>query len=65
MLHLLMHCSDSGWQCSFSIEETKYEMALGDCIIYLLASDAVEALVPFKMLLTMIKAGDFPVRRAE
>ena len=53
-------------ECSFSIEEAKYEMALGDCIILPAGKiHAVEALVPFKMLLTMIKAGDFPVRRAE
>lgn len=43
-------------ECSFSIEETKHQMGPGDCII--LPADkthAVEALKPFKMLLTMIK----------
>lgn len=52
--------------CSFSIEEAKYEMTLGDCIILPAGKvHAVEALVPFKMLLTMIKAADFPMRRAD
>jgi len=52
--------------CTFSIEEAKYEMALGDCIILPAGKvHAVEALVPFKMLLTMIKVSDIPVRLAE
>ncbi|MCK9640349.1 MAG: cupin domain-containing protein [Prolixibacteraceae bacterium] len=52
--------------CTFSIEENQFEMGLGDCIILPAGKvHAVETVVPFKMLLTMIKAGDFPVRRAE
>ena len=42
--------------CSFSIEETKHQMSSGDCIILPAGkTHAVEALKPFKMLLTMIK----------
>ncbi len=52
--------------CTFSIEENQFEMGLGDCIILPSGKvHAVETVVPFKMLLTMIKASDFPVRRAE
>jgi len=53
-------------ECSFSIEETKHQMILGDCII--LPADkihAVEATKPFKMLLTMIKIVDNQFRRAD
>ncbi len=53
-------------ECSFSIEETIYRMGLGDCIILPAGkTHAVEALKPFKMLLTMIKINDFSVRRAD
>ena len=52
--------------CTFSIEENQFEMVSGDCIILPAGKvHAVETLVPFKMLLTMIKAGDFPLRRAD
>jgi quercetin dioxygenase-like cupin family protein len=53
-------------ECSFSIEETKFQMGLGDCIILPAGkTHAVEALKPFKMLLTMIKIIDISMRRAD
>jgi quercetin dioxygenase-like cupin family protein len=53
-------------ECSFSIEDAKYLMNSGDCIILPAGKiHAVEALKPFKMLLTMIKVTDIPVRRAD
>ncbi|MCK9411299.1 MAG: cupin domain-containing protein [Prolixibacteraceae bacterium] len=52
--------------CTFSIEEKQFEMVLGDCLILPAGKvHAVETIVPFKMLLTMIKANEFQVRRAE
>jgi quercetin dioxygenase-like cupin family protein len=51
--------------CSFSIEETRHSMGLGDCIILPAGKmHAVEAVKPFKMLLTMIKIVETPVRMA-
>ncbi|MCL4484419.1 MAG: cupin domain-containing protein [Bacteroidetes bacterium] len=53
-------------ECSFSIEDTKYLMGKGDCIILPAGkTHAVEALKPFKMLLTMIKISDISMRRAD
>lgn len=53
-------------ECSFSIEETKHQMAIGDCIILPAGKiHAVEATKPFKMLLTMIKIVDNQFRRAD
>ena len=53
-------------ECSFSIEESKFRMGLGDCIILPAGKiHAVEALKPFKMLLTMIKIGDNSMRMAD
>ncbi len=53
-------------ECSFSIEETKYAMGLGDCIILPAGKvHAVEAVKPFKMLLTMIKVVENSFRRAD
>jgi len=53
-------------QCSFSIEEYKYSMVKDDCMILPAGKiHAVEAVKPFKMLLTMIKIGDPLVRLAE
>ena len=52
--------------CSFSIEENKFPMGAGDCLILPAGKiHAVEAVKPFKMLLTMIKVGDIPVRMAD
>lgn len=45
--------------CSFSIEEAKFAMGKGDCLILPAGkTHAVEAVKPFKMLLTMIKVAD-------
>ena len=53
-------------ECSFSIEETKHFMEIGDCIILTACKiHAVEALKPFKMLLTMIKISEISVLRAD
>lgn len=53
-------------ECSFSIEETKFPMGIGDCIILPAGKvHAVEATKPFKMLLTMIKIVDNQIRRAD
>jgi len=53
-------------ECSFSIEESKFRMGSGDCIILPAGKiHAVEALKPFKMLLTMIKIGDISMRMAD
>jgi quercetin dioxygenase-like cupin family protein len=53
-------------ECSFSIEETKHLMGKGDCIILPAGKiHAVEALKPFKMLLTMIRIVDSSLRMAE
>lgn len=53
-------------QCAFSIEENIFNMETGDCIILPAGKvHAVEATKPFKMLLTMIKVPDMPVRRAD
>ncbi len=53
-------------ECSFLIEETKYPMVIGDSIILPAGKiHAVEAVKPFKMLLTMIKVLDIGVRRAD
>lgn len=53
-------------ECSFSIEENKFPMGAGDCLILPAGKiHAVESVTPFKMLLTMIKIGDIPVRRAD
>ncbi len=53
-------------KCSFSIEETKHLMDLGDCIILPAGKiHAVEAVTPFKMLLTMIKIVETSVRMAD
>jgi quercetin dioxygenase-like cupin family protein len=53
-------------ECSFSIEETKYLMGTGDCIVLPAGkTHAVESLKPFKMLLTMIKIMDIGVRMAD
>lgn len=53
-------------ECSFSIEETKYPMVIGDSIILPAGKiHAVEAVKPFKMLLTMVKVLDIGVRRAD
>lgn len=50
-------------ECSFSIEETTYPMVIGDCIILPAGKiHAVEAVTPFKMLLTMIKIVDNNMR---
>lgn len=52
--------------CQFSIEDAKFNMETGDCIILPAGKiHAVDAILPFKMLLTMIKIPDFPVRRAD
>lgn len=53
-------------ECSFSIEETIHLMCAGDCIILPSGKiHAVEALKPFKMLLTMIKIVDGQMRMAD
>lgn len=53
-------------KCSFSIEESKFLMASGDCIILPAGKiHAVEAVKPFKMLLTMIKVVDSSMRMAD
>lgn len=53
-------------ECSFSIEETNYPMGSGDCIILPAGKvHAVEAVKPFKMLLTMIKIADNTFRIAD
>jgi quercetin dioxygenase-like cupin family protein len=53
-------------QCSFSIEETRFPMAKNDCIILPAGKiHAVEAVKPFKMLLTMIKISDSTLRMAD
>jgi quercetin dioxygenase-like cupin family protein len=53
-------------ECSFSIEETRHPMVAGDCIILPAGKiHAVEAVKPFKMLLTMIKISDISLRRAD
>lgn len=53
-------------ECSFSIEDNRYSMQTGDCIILPAGkTHAVEAIKPFKMLLTMIKVAEIPVRRAD
>lgn len=52
--------------CSFSIEENTFAMGVGDCLILPAGKiHAVEAVKPFKMLLTMIKAGETPLRMAD
>ena len=52
--------------CTFSIEGTQFQMISGDCIILPAGKiHAVEALKPFKMLLTMIKIGEMSVRRPD
>jgi quercetin dioxygenase-like cupin family protein len=52
--------------CSFSVEATLHAMSQGDCIILPAGKmHAVEAVKPFKMLLTMIKVPETPVRMAE
>jgi len=52
--------------CSFSIEENKFPMGTGDCLILPAGKiHAVESVTPFKMLLTMIKIGDIPLRMAD
>jgi quercetin dioxygenase-like cupin family protein len=53
-------------KCSFSIEESKFSMGTGDCIILPSGKiHAVEAVKPFKMLLTMIKVVDSSLRMAD
>lgn len=53
-------------ECSFSIEEAKFQMGTGDCIILPAGKiHAVEALKPFKMLLTMIKVIETSLRMAD
>lgn len=53
-------------ECSFSIEDTKFPMTTGDCIILPAGKiHAVEAVRPFKMLLTMIKISDILLRKPE
>lgn len=53
-------------ECSFSIEDTKFPMTTGDCIILPAGKiHAVEAVRPFKMLLTMIKISDILLRKTE
>jgi quercetin dioxygenase-like cupin family protein len=53
-------------ECSFLIGETIYLMHAGDCIILPAGKiHAVETVVPFKMLLTMIKVIETPVRMAD
>ena len=53
-------------ECTFSIEETNYPMSSGDCIILPAGKvHAVEAVKPFKMLLTMIKIADNSLRMAD
>ena len=53
-------------ECSFSIEENKFLMGAGDCLILPAGKiHAVEAVKPFKMLLTMIKVDNIPVRMAD
>ena len=52
--------------CTFSIEENQFSMVTGDSIILPAGKiHAVEALKPFKMLLTMIKIGEISVRRSD
>jgi quercetin dioxygenase-like cupin family protein len=53
-------------ECAFSIEESKFLMATGDCIILPAGKiHALEALKPFKMLLTMIKVIETSLRMAD
>ena len=53
-------------ECTFLIEDTKHVMRIGDCIILPAGKiHAVEALMPFKMLLTMIKLLEGSMRMAE
>jgi quercetin dioxygenase-like cupin family protein len=53
-------------ECTFSIEENKFPMGEGDCLILPAGKiHAVESVTPFKMLLTMIKIGEISMRRAD
>ncbi len=53
-------------RCAFSIEASIHDMTIGDSIILPAGKiHAVEALQPFKMLLTMIKNNDLQVRMAK
>jgi quercetin dioxygenase-like cupin family protein len=52
-------------ECSFSIEDQRYSMGQGDCLILPAGKiHAVEAVKPFKMLLTMIKISEIGLHRA-
>ena len=52
--------------CTFTIGESQFPMETGDCIVLPAGKiHAVEALKPFKMLLTMIKIGENSLRMAD
>lgn len=53
-------------KCIFSIEEEGFPLGSGDCLILPAGKiHAVEAVMPFKMLLTMIKVPDISLRRPD